>query len=187
MVMVSLSTGSARSQCSEDHPPQRPRRRCVTQPVSLEGKRRFMARSAAVALLVVVMLFAAAATGHAQRGGSAHGGGDIHGRSGAHGGRGSHSGGHFHGGVRGEVVIGPWWGFGYPYPYWPCAYGAYPPPYYGYPPSPYSAYDEPPAYVQREPEPQAYWYYCPSSRAYYPNIRECPEEWVKVSPRPPED
>jgi hypothetical protein len=90
--------------------------------------------------------------------------------------------------VHGEVVIGPWWGFGYPYPYWPYAYGAYPPPYYGYAPPPYYAHDGPSEYVQREPEPpQEYWYYCPRARAYYPDIRECPEEWVKVLPRPPED
>ena len=31
--------------------------------------------------------------------------------------------------------------------------------------------------------PQAYWYYCPSARAYYPTVRTCPEPWVKVPPR----
>jgi len=30
---------------------------------------------------------------------------------------------------------------------------------------------------------QAYWYYCPSARAYYPTAPSCPEPWVKVPPR----
>jgi len=38
-------------------------------------------------------------------------------------------------------------------------------PYYGYSPS----YDAP-----------AYWYYCPSYGAYYPNVQSCPETWVPV-------
>jgi hypothetical protein len=33
------------------------------------------------------------------------------------------------------------------------------------------------------PAPQAYWYYCPSAEAYYPNAQACPEPWVKVPPR----
>ena len=38
-------------------------------------------------------------------------------------------------------------------------------PYYGY----YPSY-----------EPPAYWYYCPSYGAYYPNVQSCPEAWVPV-------
>ena len=26
----------------------------------------------------------------------------------------------------------------------------------------------------------AYWYYCPSAGAYYPNVQSCPEAWVPV-------
>jgi hypothetical protein len=26
----------------------------------------------------------------------------------------------------------------------------------------------------------SYWYYCPSYRAYYPNVTTCPEPWVSV-------
>ena len=26
----------------------------------------------------------------------------------------------------------------------------------------------------------AYWYYCPSYRAYYPSVTTCPEAWVPV-------
>jgi hypothetical protein len=38
--------------------------------------------------------------------------------------------------------------------------------------------------VYAEPAaPQGYWYYCASSRAYYPSVRSCAEPWVKVPPR----
>jgi len=30
---------------------------------------------------------------------------------------------------------------------------------------------------------EAYWYYCPSSKGYYPSVQTCPEPWVKVPPR----
>jgi hypothetical protein len=39
-----------------------------------------------------------------------------------------------------------------------------------------------PAYAEPEPS-QGYWYFCPSSRAYYPSVQTCPEVWVKVPPR----
>jgi hypothetical protein len=58
---------------------------------------------------------------------------------------------------------------------------------------------EPPVYVQQpqqpqqaQPQPQvqvspgpadAFWYYCPSSKGYYPSVQTCPEPWVKVPPR----
>lgn len=103
------------------------------------------------------------------------------------------------GGWRGGVFIGvgPYWGYpGWGYPYW-----AYPPPYYYYPP-PTVVVEQPPVYVERQPTaPEAapapppappappaastaYWYYCQSSRAYYPNVPTCSEEWVKVPERP---
>jgi len=41
-------------------------------------------------------------------------------------------------------------------------------PYYGY--NPYYGYYQAPAY----------WYYCPSYGAYYPNVASCPEPWVTV-------
>ena len=47
---------------------------------------------------------------------------------------------------------------------------------------------EPPVYPEAAPAPdappQAYWYYCPSARSYYPTSPTCPEVWVKVPPRP---
>ena len=48
--------------------------------------------------------------------------------------------------------------------------------------------ESPPVYAQQEPAPapaQGYWYFCPSSKAYYPSVRTCPEAWVKVPPRAP--
>ena len=145
-----------------------------------------MKRSVAVSLLALAMLLVAPTVGHAQhRGGG--GGGGFHG--GSRGG-GFHGGGFHHhdGGFRGEVFIGPGWG-GWPYydPFWyPGWY--YPPAYYRYPPA-YYAPDAPQSYVEQEPEPppppQAFWYYCAPSRAYYPKVRECPEDWVKVPARPP--
>jgi hypothetical protein len=90
---------------------------------------------------------------------------------------------HGHPGVRARVFIGVgpiWWG--QPYPYW-----YYPPPsYYAYPPPPVIV-QEPPVYVQPEPAPapsQSYWYYCPSAKAYYPNVQTCTEAWIPVPPRP---
>jgi hypothetical protein len=39
-----------------------------------------------------------------------------------------------------------------------------------------------PVYAEQAP-PQGYWYYCASSRAYYPSVPTCAEAWVKVPPR----
>jgi hypothetical protein len=90
---------------------------------------------------------------------------------------------HRHHGVRARVFVGVgpsfWWGPPY-YPYW----WYYPPAYYRYP-APVIV-QEPPVYIQQEPTtpaPQVYWYYCPSSEAYYPNVQTCPEPWIKVPPR----
>ena len=106
------------------------------------------------------------------------------------GGRGGH-GGHFHHAHgRSRVVVGfgvgPYWGPGWGYPYWGSPYWYYPPPAY----TPVVV-QEPPVYVQ-QPAPVApapapaeqYWYYCESSRGYYPSVPNCPEQWLKVAPRP---
>lgn len=100
-------------------------------------------------------------------------------------------GGHFHGGgtrVFVGVGVGPVWG----YPYWGYPYYYYPPPYYSYGP-PAVVVQQPPTYVQQDtvqgvpaqaaPQPQAYWYFCASSQAYYPSVQSCSEPWVKVPPR----
>jgi len=75
----------------------------------------------------------------------------------------------------------------------------YPPPVY-YPPrvvvvpaAPPPVYIEqyvapaPPAplAVAPAPAPQTnYWYYCRSSQAYYPYVKDCPEGWEQVLPQP---
>jgi hypothetical protein len=47
----------------------------------------------------------------------------------------------------------------------------------------------PTQYVERaEPQqqPQAgYWYYCETSRGYYPYVKDCPSGWKAVPPAPP--
>ena len=78
-------------------------------------------------------------------------------------------------------------------------FGYYPPPYYYYPlyyPPYYlpvvAAPSSPPVYVEQgsvQPAPaqsqgQGYWYYCASSRAYYPYVKECPAGWQRVAPQP---
>ena len=80
-----------------------------------------------------------------------------------------------------RVWVGPPWPFWY-YP---------PPPYYVYSPPPVIV-QQPPVYVQQPvppappappPAPQAFWYYCPGAKAYYPTTSTCSEPWVKVPPR----
>ena len=119
---------------------------------------------AAVSLLVILVLLVSSAPGFAwSRGGG--GGGGFH-----------------QGGFRGHgvVVIGPGccWG-----PYWGPYWGGYYPPYYAYAPAPVVV-QEAPVYVERPAPPESYWYYCPSTRAYYPSVSTCNEAWLKVPPRP---
>ena len=108
-------------------------------------------------------------------------------RGGHGGGGGGHHGG-FHGGFhhhhfRGTVVVGVGSGFGWD-PWW------YYPPYYAYPPYAYApVVEEPPVYIEQSsppaaPTPEAnWWYYCQSSRSYYPTVPTCSEAWIKVAPR----
>jgi len=122
-----------------------------------------MKRIATVALLMVALLLAFAEPSLAWRG-------------------------HHHGGPRVFVGFGAYYPY---YPYYPYYY--YPPPYYTYSPPPVVV-QEPPVYVQQPPQaqpqlqvspgvPEAFWYYCPSSKGYYPSVQNCPEPWVKVPPR----
>lgn len=83
------------------------------------------------------------------------------------------------------VYFGP--GFYYPPPYY------YPPPVY-YPQPPVVIQQQAPVYVEQAPAgtvPQAAqqassdWFYCPSSKTYYPYVKDCSEPWQRVSPVPP--
>ena len=73
--------------------------------------------------------------------------------------------------------VGPYWG---PWPYY------YPAPVY-YPAAPVVVSPPAPAqYVERTDQPQSsgYWYYCETSRGYYPYVKECPSGWKAVPPAP---
>jgi hypothetical protein len=78
---------------------------------------------------------------------------------------------------------GVFFDFGYGGPYWdPWPWG-WNYPYYYAPSYPvYVAPDVNPA--PSAPPPPSYWYYCPSAKAYYPYVSQCPVPWVPVSPTP---
>jgi hypothetical protein len=82
-----------------------------------------------------------------------------------------------------HVAIGVGLGFG-PYWGWPGPY-YYPPAYY--PPAVIVAQPAAPTqYVERAEQPQSgYWYYCETSRGYYPYVKDCPSGWKAVPPAPP--
>ena len=92
---------------------------------------------------------------------------------------------------RARVTVGV--GFGYPYwglgPYWGPWY--YPPSYYYYP-SPAVVVREPVTYIEQggpatsapRAQDSGWWYYCESSRGYYPYVKECPAGWQRVPPAP---
>ncbi len=122
-----------------------------------------MKKTALVALLMIVVVLVSATSGFAwvRGGGGWHGGG-------------------FHG--HGVVVVGPgccwgpWWGWGWG--------GYYPGPYYY--PQPQVVVQPAPVIIdnsQPAPAESSYWYYCASSKAYYPNVQNCGEAWIKVPPR----
>jgi hypothetical protein len=102
---------------------------------------------------------------------------------GGHGGHGH--GGHGHGGHGGSwsgsigVTVGPWW------PWWGGPYYPYYYPYYpAYPQPSVIIRESPDLYVEPAPQPvkPRYWYYCPDARGYYPDVRSCPQGWLKVVP-----
>lgn len=148
-------------------------------------------------LLVLALLIVPTAPIYARDGHGGGRGGGFHG-GGSHGG-GFHGGGFHggfrggHGGFRGGVFIGggpwwwgdPWWWgpYGYPYGYYGYPY-AYYPPYGAYPPV--VVEQGPSVYIEqpRASEPEGYWYYCASKKRYYPDVKKCPEAWIKVPPVP---
>lgn len=123
--------------------------------------------------------------GHAS-GGKVYGGHVGHGHShfkGHH-----HHGHHHHGHHHSTTFVGVGFGFAYPWSW----YGYYPPPYY-YPgyyyPQPVAYPAEPVTYVEQsapaQTEPAGWWYYCETSRTYYPYVKECPNGWQRVPALPP--
>jgi len=127
-----------------------------------------------IALVMIVVLLVSATSGLAwSRGG---GGGVRHGGWPGHGGW--QGGWHGHGAIGGGpgCCWGPWWGWGWG--------GYYPGPYYY--PQPQVVVQPAPVYVDnsQSSEPaESYWYYCPSTKAYYPSVSSCGEAWIKVPPR----
>lgn len=95
---------------------------------------------------------------------------------------------------RARVGVGVYFGPGAYYsPYY------YPPPVY-YPQAPVIIQQQAPVYVEQipaaPPAPVAQpmqpaqqlsndWFYCASSKTYYPYTKDCPEPWQRVSPVPP--
>jgi hypothetical protein len=142
-----------------------------------------MRRSIQTALLGLAVLLLVSAPGDAQAGGRGgwHGGGGYgHGWRGGYGykyyGPGYGHGYYRYGYPRVAIGIGLpgfWWGAPYYGPYY--GYGWYGPP----------AYSVPRVVVTERPvRPAGYWYYCASEGGYYPDVPDCPEEWIPVPPRP---
>ena len=94
-----------------------------------------------------------------------------------------------HGHHHGTTFVGVGFGFAYPWSW----YGYYPPPYYYYPgyyyPQPVAYPAEPVTYVEQsapaQTEPAGWWYYCETSRTYYPYVKECPNGCARQRCRPP--
>ena len=68
-------------------------------------------------------------------------------------------------------------------------------PYYGYPYYPYynpaPVIEQPSTEMYAVPAPQrsvepTYWYYCRVPEGYYPNVKRCPDGWMKVVPSAPQ-
>jgi len=118
-----------------------------------------------------------------------HGGGGHHGGGGGHyvGGYGGHHGG-YRGYGYGALGLGLGLGMGYGLGNY---YGGYNNYGYAYPPTVVAVPTAPPVYIQQIPVPEVqqsqsnYWYYCQSSKGYYPYVRECPSGWQQVEPTPP--
>jgi hypothetical protein len=126
-----------------------------------------------------------------------HGGG-WHG-GGWHGGGGGWHGGGWHGG--GGWRGGGWWGLGVglglgytaavlsqPYYYYSSPTYYYPAYGYTYPPVqtvPVTTYPAQTSAVPTQGPSAADWYYCPSSKGYYPNVRTCRVAWQMVPATPP--
>lgn len=74
---------------------------------------------------------------------------------------------------RSAVFIGA--GFGFPAYYYPGYYPGYYPAYYAAPYPAYQAVPVDPGSVMR--------LYCPDPAGYFPEVRDCNQDWVQVEPR----
>lgn len=73
--------------------------------------------------------------------------------------------------------LGWWWVVGGVWYFYPAPVYPYPDPYL-----PPTVMASPPPPGQ---PPVQYWYYCPSLKAYYPHVADCPEAWMQVVPPAP--
>ena len=102
---------------------------------------------------------AVAARASGQPSGTGHGGSHHH---------------HHHGSFVGFGV-----GFAYPWGWWYPPYPYYVPVGYSEPTVTWVEQDAPPVTIE-----PAWWYYCETSRGYYPNAKECPDGWQRVPASP---
>jgi len=91
------------------------------------------------------------------------------------------------------ILIGPpYWG---PYYAPPVVVEPSPPPVVVQPtPPPVVVQPAPPPLVVQPQAPQVYvqpddravhdFYYCESAKAFYPNVKDCPQGWTRVAPQP---
>ena len=92
--------------------------------------------------------------------------------------------GYYHGFRPGfSFSFGPGFYRPYYYPYYS--------PFYSYsPPAIVTVPVSPPVYVERggsaPSQESGYWYYCNNPEGYYPYVKQCPNGWTKVPPRPQE-
>ena len=47
----------------------------------------------------------------------------------------------------------------------------------------YQPQNQPQPQAESPPQPDASWYYCADSQAYYPNVQSCPGGWQRQAPR----
>jgi hypothetical protein len=126
-------------------------------------------RGTAVLSAVVLVAGMLGTTVADARGGRGHGPARSYGHS--------HSHGHGHGGGARVFFYAA-----------PVFVGAYAASRYYYPPPVYVAPAPPAVYIEQpvpDPAAQAYWYYCPQSNAYYPQVQSCAGGWQRVAPQPP--
>jgi hypothetical protein len=142
-----------------------------------------------VALAVASLSVPAGAQSRSSGQSGSHSGGQERGP--VRGGNGFHGGGPHSGWYRGGPA---WWGlglglglgwdlsyFGDPYPPYPGYVYPYPPPALDVVPPPASSEGAPPP-----PPQQSNWYYCESTKGYYPYVKECQEGWRVVPATPPQ-
>ena len=141
----------------------------------------------ALGMMVIGVSLSLPATAQSHGGGGGHSGGGAH--SGSTGGGAWHGGGGggWHGGGPGWWGVGLGLGLGWDAWYFGNPYFGYPYPGYYYPYVPPTVVVAPTTQPEapQNPPPVANWYYCESSKTYYPYVRQCAEAWQVVPATPP--